>query len=132
MTPNDTSTDVTERIEGLDEIRSGHELYKDDVSLTVTFDHLNEPQAVALISMLETWEMHGKFGSSRWVSFFVDGDGPFHPEIEIDVDDDDVIQSDELKDVAEIDTNKFDFDSVTGWFIDCALDTATEQSQDHK
>jgi BRCT domain type II-containing protein len=41
--------------------------------------------------------------------------------------DDDVMQSDELKNVAEIDTNKFDFDSVTGWFIDRAVDTETQQ-----
>jgi hypothetical protein len=118
--------DIDQRIEEVEEIRSGHELYRDDVSLTVTFDHLDEPQAIALIAMLETWEMHGKFGSSRWVSFFVDGDGPFHPEIDIDVDDD-VMQSDELKNVAEIDTNKFDFDSVTGWFIDRAVDTEAQQ-----
>jgi len=111
---------IEQRISNIDEIRSGHELYKGDLSLTVTFDHLNEPQAITLISMLETWEMHGEFGSSRWVSFFVDGDGSFHPKIEIDVDER-VIQSDEVKDVAEIDTNKFDFDSVTGWFIDHAL-----------
>ncbi|WP_135535347.1 hypothetical protein [Halostella pelagica] len=115
-------SDIDQRIEEADEIRSGHELYRDDVSLTVTIDHLNEPQAIALMSMFETWKTQAKWGTSRWVSFFVDGDGPFHPEIDLDVDGD-VIQSDELKDIAEVETNKFDFDPVTGWFINCALET---------
>lgn len=122
----DTENNATDRIKDVDEIRSGHELYNDDVSLTVTFDRLNEPQAIALMAMFERWEIHGKFGASRWVSFFVDGDGSFHPDIDIDVDGD-VIESDEVKEVAEVERNKFDFDSVTGWFIDHALNADTDQ-----
>ena len=113
--------EIQERINNVDEIRSGHELYNDGISMTVTFDHLSEPDAIALLSMFESWDSHAKIGSSRWVSFFVDGDGPFHPEIDISVSDD-VVQSDELKDAAEVDTNKFDSDAVTGRFIDYALD----------
>lgn len=113
--------DIKKRIKDVEEIRSGHELYQDDVSLTVTFDHLNEPQAIALLAMFETWETHGRWGASRMVSFFVDGDGPFNPEIQVDVDDA-VLQAQEFKDVAEYETNKFDPGPVTGKFIDHALE----------
>lgn len=121
MTDDDPTDAISQRIDEGDEIRSGHELYNDDVSLTITLDNLNEPQAIALIAMLENWETHSKWGSSRWVSFYVDGDGPFHPQIDIDVDGE-VLQSSELKEIAELQTNKFDFDPVTGWFIDRALE----------
>lgn len=114
-------SDFVERVEEVDEIRSGHELYHDDVSLTVTFDHLNEPQAIALMSMFESWRTHARFGSSRWSSFLVDGDGPFHPNIDIEASDD-VIQHDAFKNVAEVEDNMFNSSAVTGKFIDYALD----------
>ena len=121
MTEDDPIDKICQRIDEVDEIRSGHELYNDDVSITITLDNLTEPQAIALIAMLENWETHSKWGSSRWVSFYVDGDGSFHPEIDIDVDGE-VLQSRTLKEVAEHPTDNFDYDSVTGWFIDRALE----------
>ncbi len=120
--------EIDARADDVEEIRSGHELYNDDVSLTVTFEHLNEPQAIALMAMLDNWEMHGRFGSSRWVEFFVDGDGPFHPSITVEASEGVLSPEsdayDELADVAEMDANRFDAGAVTGWFIDRALDEA--------
>lgn len=121
MSDQVTGETIAERIEDVDEISSGHELYKDDVSLTVTFDHLSEPQAIALMAMFEEWERHGSFGVSRWMGFFVDGDGPFHPKIDIEPSTD-IIESEELKEAAEINNNEFDFGAVTGQFIDYALE----------
>lgn len=114
------------RIDRADEIRSGHELYHDDVSLTVTFDRLNEPQAIALMALFETWAFYGRIGASRMTEFYADGDGTFHPDIDIDAPErvfqpgDEVF--DELADAAEIADNTFDFDAVVGWFIDRALE----------
>ena len=112
---------LEERKEQVDEVRSGHELYKDEVSLTVTFDRLNEPQAIALIAMFESWERHGRWGSSRLSKFYVDGDGPFHPEISFETNED-IVLTNELKEEAEVNEDSFDFDPVVGKFIDYALE----------
>jgi len=119
--------EIDERVDAVGEISSGHELYRDEVSLTVTFDRLNEPQAIALIAMFNTWEGYGRRGASRWVEFFVDGDGPFHPAIDYDIEGDIFTPDDEvfsdLADAAEsAGNNAYDFDAVTGWFISRALD----------
>lgn len=115
------SDTIEDRIEEVDEIRSGHELYKDDLSLTVTFDNLSEPQAIALMEMFGSWESYGNFGASRWSSLYVDGDGPFHPSIDCEPSEP-VVDADELREAAEIDDNRYDFDAVIGKFIDYALE----------
>jgi len=49
-----------------------------NVKLQVTIS-----QAVAMKEMFERWNFLSNIGSSRHVSFFVDGDGNFHPKVEI-------------------------------------------------
>lgn len=112
---------IEERQEQVDEVSSGHELYRDEVSLTVTFERLTEPQAIALSRMFEQWGKHGRFGASRWVSFYVDGDGAFHPSIDVTAFDS-LVTDGAIQDAAEIEANKFDADAVTGAFIDAALE----------
>ena len=55
--------------------------------LTVTFTGLSKPQKLAIIDMLACWKYLSGVGSSRMVSFYVDGDGDFHPVIKVDGED---------------------------------------------
>jgi hypothetical protein len=55
-----------------------HRKIKMAVSMEVTI-----PQALALTEMFKLWTQLGSQGSSRDVSFFVDGDGNFQPKCEI-------------------------------------------------
>lgn len=41
---------------------------------------VTQPQALALQAMLECWNSLASMGSSRYVSFYVDGDGNFKPK----------------------------------------------------
>lgn len=41
---------------------------------------VTEEQALAVQSMLECWNSLASMGSSRYVSFYVDGDGNFKPK----------------------------------------------------
>lgn len=41
------------------------------------------PQRAALTAMFERWNALSSMGSSRRTSFFVDGDGNFHPKVTI-------------------------------------------------
>ena len=50
--------------------------------MTVTFD-VTEAQAIALRAFFEMWNHLSSAGGSRYVAFFVDGDGNFHPNCQI-------------------------------------------------
>ena len=50
------------------------------VTMTVVLPDLTRAQAIALHAMFEHWRQLGKEGSSRKVSFYVDGDGDFRPD----------------------------------------------------
>jgi len=56
-----------------DEIRDAR------TDMTVTIQNLTLPQAAALKAMFDRMEQLGGLGGSRWVQFFADGDGNFHP-----------------------------------------------------
>lgn len=45
---------------------------------------VTEAQALALELMIETWNRLGGWGSSRFVAFYADGDGNFHPKATIE------------------------------------------------
>lgn len=49
--------------------------------LVITLDGVSQSDAIALIKMFEYMEHLGKIGSSRWCSFFADGDGSFRPKV---------------------------------------------------
>jgi len=84
-----------------------------DATLTVTFQHLSKSEIIALQQFFGRWEWYGKAGASREVSFYVDGDGPFHPSIGFEVDGVDVDDvPDEVREVAEYEPNSYDFDAV--------------------
>lgn len=52
--------------------------------LTVTFENVDQAQAIALKQMFEYMQYLGNVGSSRTVSFFSDGDGNFRPKVTVD------------------------------------------------
>lgn len=58
---------------------------KEKVKLTVTMD-VSAPQAYALMEMFNTWNRLSQMGSSRYVAFFADGDGDFHPKCRVETD----------------------------------------------
>ena len=57
---------------------------KEKTTMTVYIENLTEAQKIALSDMFAQWQALGNVGSSRWVSFFADGDGDFRPLITID------------------------------------------------
>ena len=54
---------------------------KKNNTLYITIENVNQADALALMKMFEYMEYLGKIGSSRWCSFFADGDGSFRPKI---------------------------------------------------
>ena len=52
--------------------------------MNIEINGLTEAQELALIDMLAVWKQCSDYGASRWVAFYADGDGNFHPDIFID------------------------------------------------
>lgn len=55
----------------------------ENLRLVVEIENVTEAQAIAIEDMLATWVNLGGMGSSRWTSFYADGDGDFHPRITV-------------------------------------------------
>lgn len=94
---------------------------RDRIKMTVTFD-VTIPQALALQSMFNTYNLLSNMGASRDVAFFVDGDGNFHPKCKVTFDNSDIpLLTPELEKMASNNTTddpllKFDFDTIA-WHI---------------
>jgi hypothetical protein len=54
---------------------------RDKHKLFITIDNIDPADAIALMKMFKHMEHLGKMGSSRFCSFFADGDGSFHPMV---------------------------------------------------
>lgn len=54
----------------------------DRIKMTVEME-VTEPQALALQAMFKYWNYLASVGSSRFVGFYVDGDGNFKPKTKI-------------------------------------------------
>ncbi|MNC02771.1 hypothetical protein D3C81_691830 [compost metagenome] len=87
----------------------------DKLKMTVELN-VTIPQALALQSMFEYWNELGDRGSSRSVTFFVDGDGNFKPDCTISFDGSIPKLTNEIKEVAiSSDINgdrSYDFDAL--------------------
>lgn len=71
------------------------------------------PQGLTLKAMFEHWGYLSAIGSSDVVGFFVDGDGNFHPNMNISFDGDIPELTDELRALACDDKQAvFDFDNI--------------------
>lgn len=55
---------------------------KEKITLDIKINNITVAQALAINEMFKQWERFGDAGCSRQVSFMVDGDGDFHPEIQ--------------------------------------------------
>lgn len=56
---------------------------KDRRSILVRIDNLTPAQELALCDYFAQWVRLGQVGSSRWTSFYADGDGNFRPKITV-------------------------------------------------
>lgn len=85
------------------------------VSMEVTV-----PQALTLKAMFEYWNKLSMAGSSRTVSFYVDGDGNFHPNCELTTDVPIPELTDEIRKIAVVEDvygdRKYEFNGVA-WYL---------------
>jgi hypothetical protein len=51
--------------------------------MTIEIENLTVAQVIAIEDLMATWRFLGSVGSSRWTSFFADGDGDFRPKITV-------------------------------------------------
>ena len=92
------------------------------IKMVVSMD-VTSPQALTLRAMFAYWNYLAGIGASRFVSFYVDGDGNFHPNCDVaqtefpDMTDE---EWEHIKELAVIEDNdghrKYDFDSI-GWML---------------
>lgn len=55
------------------------------MELNINIKNIKPNQAIALVNMLKKMEYCGKAGTTQYVGFFADGDGDFHPKIEVNI-----------------------------------------------
>lgn len=84
----------------------------DKLKLTVTMD-VSAPQAYALMEMFKCWNFYSKAGCSRDVSFFVDGDGDFHPDCQIKTEPALPELPKEQAKLALVGTDEYDYDPIS-------------------
>lgn len=97
------------------------------IEMTVTLN-VTIPQALALQAMFDHWNSLSSVGSSRQVSFYVDGDGNFHTHAQCKFSEEIPELDDHLRHLAELSEDgsgvdhcgspiaSFDFDAI-GWVL---------------
>ena len=86
-------------------------------TINVEIENITDAQAIALEDMFRTWVNLGNLGSSRWTSFYADGDGNFRPKIKVDGKDakfSDLIDEEMRNKMWKENEYKIDFDMI-GW-----------------
>ena len=78
----------------------------------IEIEGLTEAQEIAIEDMLKTWESLGGMGSSRWTSFYADGDGNFRPKIKINGKKPQYTTLLNRKNLWENDEYRIDFDTI--------------------
>lgn len=91
------------------------------IKFTVSME-LTKPQAMAMQAFFEKWNSCAIMGQSRRIAFYVDGDGNFKPNCQIQCDEIQDEMTDEIRELAccgakVTDTIVYDFDKVA-WFLD--------------
>ena len=56
-------------------------LKRKEQKLVITLENVSQSDVIALTKMFKYMQYLGNIGSSRWCSFFADGDGSFHPKV---------------------------------------------------
>lgn len=96
----------------------------------VTFRDLYPSQALALEALFTKMESLSQMGCSRAMTFFADGDGSFHPEIDmLTTVDSEAALTDEVRKAVEVEPNLFDPDALKPKFRD-DLPDLSEQDAD--
>lgn len=80
--------------------------------ITVTIDNITEIHQEAIEDFLATWQYLGNVGSSRWTSFYADGDGNFRPKILVDGKKPKFTEKLNRDELWELDQYKIDFDKL--------------------
>lgn len=97
--------------------------------ITVEMD-VTEAQAVALSAFFKSWNSLSSAGASRFVAFYADGDGNFHPQCKIDSEWN-LKKREPLEILARIeperDIERYDFDAISS-----AIRAANESSKELK
>jgi len=87
----------------------------DKIKMRVEME-VTKPQALALHAMFIYWNQLSSMGGSRHVSFFVDGDGNFHPKCDVSYNVRMPMISDEIRELAVVEDDngnrKYDFDAI--------------------
>ena len=82
---------------------------------------VTESQALALQAMFEYMNSLAAMGSSRYVGFYADGDGNFHPHVDISYDKPVRPLTDKMRKLAVVKDNygnrEYDFDPIA-WELD--------------
>ena len=83
--------------------------------ITIKMD-VTIPQGLALEAMFKYWNYLANIGSSRYISFYVDGDGNFKPNCKISFNNSMPELTEELQNIAVVEekngARKYDFDPV--------------------
>jgi len=58
-----------------------------DKTMTIVITGIKESHKIALEHILYQMQYLGGIGGSRWLAFYSDGDGDFHPKITVDGED---------------------------------------------
>ena len=93
------------------------------IEMTITLN-VTVPQALALQAMFDHWNSLSSMGSSRQVSFYVDGDGNFHTHAKCKFSEEIPELDNHLRDLAELTDNgdtlssgsplaAFDYDAIS-------------------
>ncbi len=117
---------MTEIRQGLDEMvqRTKEPLKGDRVLMTIQME-VTVPQALTLEAMFEYWNKLGSWGASRYIGFFVDGDGNFKPRARVNMAGEVPELTDHMRQIAvvngkpglrEADHRQYDFDPIA-WLV---------------
>ncbi len=91
----------------------------DKIEMTIKLQ-VTEPQALTLQAMFEYMNQLSGMGGSRYVAFFADGDGDFHPKPDITFNRPVKPLTNEMRKAAVVDDDhghrKYDYDPI-GWML---------------
>jgi len=82
------------------------------MKLEISLDNLTKPQLLALVQFFKNWKRLCSIGSSRYVSFYVDGDGNLHPEIKFNLPNEITQEDLKLAEDCYTDSLRIDFDKI--------------------
>jgi hypothetical protein len=106
---------VGEEREVIGAFKSGGATMKERREITIEIVNITEAQELAIRDFLAAWGYLGGVGSSRWTSFYADGDGDFRPKILVNGEKPQQYGSkSEIENRWRSDEYRIDFDEISG------------------